>query len=191
LIGGGENFLVDGAAILSNLAANPRTAWIVPALESTTVRQVFHAVTVGGLGVHDMPLVARNDSTGRLSVRVPNVQDDPHSRILPILSSGGSFGTSSADRGAGDTIEGVATPRHIAMVDAFAERVRAAQCVAPRFRLAAGEALLIDNLRVTHGREGFRDLNRLLWRVWCWTDGANQVPEGLRKGKNSRRDFEV
>jgi hypothetical protein len=51
------------------------------------------------------------------------------------------------------------------MVDAFADSVRAAQCSAPRFRLAAGEALLIDNLRVSHGREGFEDLNRLLWRV--------------------------
>ena len=61
LIGGGENFLVDGAAILSNLAANPCTAWTVQALQSTTVRQVFHAVTVGGVGVHDMPLVARDD----------------------------------------------------------------------------------------------------------------------------------
>jgi GrpB-like predicted nucleotidyltransferase (UPF0157 family) len=54
------------------------------ALESTAVRQVFHAVTVGGVGVHDMPLVARNDLSGRLAVRVPNVQDDPHARILPI-----------------------------------------------------------------------------------------------------------
>jgi hypothetical protein len=52
-----------------------------------------------------------------------------------------------------------------AMVDAFADSVRAAQRSAPRFRLAAGEALLIDNLRVSHGREGFEDLNRLLWRV--------------------------
>jgi alpha-ketoglutarate-dependent taurine dioxygenase len=51
------------------------------------------------------------------------------------------------------------------MVDAFADSVRAAQRSAPRFRLAAGEALLIDNLRVSHGREGFEDLNRLLWRV--------------------------
>ena len=77
------------------------------------------------------------------------------------------------------------------MVDAFAVLVRAAQDDAPRFRLAAGEALLIDNLRVSHGREGFHDLNRLLWRVWCWTDGANSLPEGLQKGRDPRRDFEV
>ena len=119
--GGGENFLVDGAAVLDSLTADARTAWVrstphlrrfpvahrsfakscswinmrknwtkpvvlqVPnALESTAVRQVFHAVTVGGVGVHDMPLVARDDLSGRLAVRVPNVQDDPHARILPI-----------------------------------------------------------------------------------------------------------
>jgi GrpB-like predicted nucleotidyltransferase (UPF0157 family) len=73
-----------GLNIRKNSTKPGRFLQVPNALESTTVRQVFHAVTVGGVGVHDMPLVARNDPTGRLAVRVPNVQDDPHARILPI-----------------------------------------------------------------------------------------------------------
>ena len=67
--------------MLRALGDHPSTAWAVPALETTTVRQVFHAVTVGGVGVHDLALVERSGS-GRLAVRVPNVEGDPHERIL-------------------------------------------------------------------------------------------------------------
>ena len=30
--------------------------------------------------------------------------------------------------------------------------------------------------RVMHGREPYTDLDRQLWRVWCWTSRANGVP---------------
>ena len=155
--------------MLRALGDHPSTAWAVPALETTTVRQVFHAVTVGGVGVHDLALVERSGS-GRLAVRVPNVEGDPHERILPLPDA--------PDQRA-----------HRPMVDVFAATVRVAQAAAPRFMLEAGEALLIDNWRVSHGREGFSDLSRLLWRVWCWT-GSGQRPEGV-EGRDARRDFEV
>ena len=50
--------------------------------------------------------------------------------------------------------------------------------LAPRFALAAGEALAVDNARVAHGRDGYTTPGRLLWRCWAWTDRAGGVPDG-------------
>ncbi len=47
----------------------------------------------------------------------------------------------------------------------------------PRFRLAPGEALFIDNYRLLHGRDGYYDPQRMLWRVWIWTQACLDVPD--------------
>ena len=64
-------------------------------------------------------------------------------------------------------------------VDAAIQREAGA---AERFSLRRGEALLINNYRVLHGREGYtsrgRD-GRKVWRVWCWTDRSLGLPEGM------------
>ena len=54
----------------------------------------------------------------------------------------------------------------------------AARSGRPRFRLAPGEAVCVDNYRVSHSRDGYVDLDRLFWRVWAWTDDVVGVPEG-------------
>ena len=50
------------------------------------------------------------------------------------------------------------------------------QTNAPRFRLRPGEAVLVDNFRMLHGRDPYTDLRRKLWRLWHWTDMAMDVP---------------
>jgi hypothetical protein len=55
------------------------------------------------------------------------------------------------------------------LIDAFKAAVVAADAVAPRFSVREGEALLIDNYRMLHGRDPYAG-GRLMWRVWCWTD---------------------
>lgn len=35
----------------------------------------------------------------------------------------------------------------------------------------AGEALLMDNYRAMHVREGYTDLDRRSWRIFLWTEG--------------------
>lgn len=55
---------------------------------------------------------------------------------------------------------------------------REAGASALRFRLQAGEAAIIDNYRMLHGREPYKDVERLMWRVWVWTDAAKGVPAG-------------
>ena len=54
---------------------------------------------------------------------------------------------------------------------------------APRFTLRPGEALMVDNLRMLHGREGYAsqrpDSERKMWRIWCWTDRSLGLPDGV------------
>jgi alpha-ketoglutarate-dependent taurine dioxygenase len=64
------------------------------------------------------------------------------------------------------------------LIDAWDQLCRAAAEHAPRFRLAPGEVVIIDNYRMLHGREPYQDLDRLMWRVWVWTDEAYGVPAG-------------
>ena len=63
------------------------------------------------------------------------------------------------------------------MIDAWTSAIDAAGASAPRFKLAPGQALIIDNYRVLHAREGYADLNRMMWRVWIWTDDCLGVPK--------------
>lgn len=65
-----------------------------------------------------------------------------------------------------------------AMIQLWEDAIEAATEDAERFRLAPGQALFIDNYRCMHGREGYNDPGRLLWRVWIWTDSALGVPAG-------------
>merc|ERR1719265_946933 len=64
------------------------------------------------------------------------------------------------------------------MLAAYHAAVGRAAEEAPRIFLKPGDALIVDNYRMFHGRDAFRDEQRLLWRVWIWTDGARGVPDG-------------
>ena len=64
------------------------------------------------------------------------------------------------------------------MIDAWREAIVSEAAAAPRFKLAPGEAAIIDNYRMMHGREAYSDLDRLMWRVWVWTTSAFGVPDG-------------
>ena len=49
----------------------------------------------------------------------------------------------------------------------------------PRFKLEPGQAIIIDNYRLFHGREAYADFSRRLWRLWVWTTEGEGVPDGL------------
>jgi alpha-ketoglutarate-dependent taurine dioxygenase len=65
------------------------------------------------------------------------------------------------------------------LVAAWDGLCRLAAAGAPRFKLAPGEVVIVDNYRVLHGREPYGDAARLMWRVWMWTDTAHGVPAGV------------
>jgi alpha-ketoglutarate-dependent taurine dioxygenase len=65
------------------------------------------------------------------------------------------------------------------LIDWWRSTIDRASAATPRFKLAPGDALCIDNLRMMHGREPYADPNRLLYRVWVWTKAGLPVPESL------------
>lgn len=62
------------------------------------------------------------------------------------------------------------------MIKIWHDAIEQASLTAPTCKLASGEVLLLDNYRMLHGRMPYEDLNRMLWRVWVWTDEALGVP---------------
>jgi alpha-ketoglutarate-dependent taurine dioxygenase len=62
---------------------------------------------------------------------------------------------------------------------------------APRFRLHAGDFLCLDNYRVFHGREAYEGQDRLLHRIWSWTEAAYGVPDPSIATKNAMADLTV
>jgi alpha-ketoglutarate-dependent taurine dioxygenase len=68
-----------------------------------------------------------------------------------------------------------ATLARFAQVTELFEQLRRG---ATRFRVGPGEAICVDNYRMSHSRDAYTDLDRLFWRVWAWTDDALGVPDG-------------
>lgn len=64
-----------------------------------------------------------------------------------------------------------------AMIDRWIKAVENAGAIAPRFRLKPGDAVIVDNYRALHAREGYTDPDRMMWRVWVWTDESKGVPD--------------
>ena len=97
------------------------------------------------------------------------------------MLSGINLNDSTAHGGYSQVAKGAAMVRRAATPAQRAEAlythaVAVAQAAAPRFRLRAGQAVLVDNYRVHHGRDAYRDLGRRMWRLWHWTKGCGQVP---------------
>ena len=67
--------------------------------------------------------------------------------------------------------------RDALMIALWRDTIDQAYMEAPRFKLRAGQTLVVDNYRMLHGRDPYDDLQRMLWRVWVWTTGALGVPE--------------
>jgi len=72
------------------------------------------------------------------------------------------------------------------MVQHWRDTAEAAVDTAPRFKLAPGQALVIDNYRMLHGRDAYSDLGRLLWRVWVWTRASKAGPPDLPLHSDTR-----
>ena len=66
------------------------------------------------------------------------------------------------------------------LLEAADAAVQQEAAAAPRFMLREGEALVIDNYRMLHGREGYHGATeRKLWRVWFWSNESSGIPEGM------------
>ncbi len=69
--------------------------------------------------------------------------------------------------------------RDWAMIAAWHTLIDDLSLFCPRFKLEPGQAVVIDNYRLFHGRESYSDISRCMWRLWVWTTAGQGVPEGL------------
>jgi len=73
-------------------------------------------------------------------------------------------------------------------LDLVIQRASATAFADHSFSLAAGEALVVDNYRVLHGRSPYLpsdgrpdEVERRFWRVWSWTsEGSGLPPDGAK-----------
>ncbi len=147
---GGESLMLDGYALLEALAGHPGLAWLTEGLSTRVIDQT--------------------EPGKRLS----------HSTIVQTTPSGRRMLRRTADQV--PLIDSDDPERDAEMIRLWKMAIdRAADAVEPseRPKLRAGEAVLVDNYRMFHGREAYADLERLMWRVWIWSDEAKGVPEGM------------
>jgi alpha-ketoglutarate-dependent taurine dioxygenase len=150
---GGESFIVDGQRLLGAIASDSTQSALTRFLWDVTLEQSRPAaVGPGGTGqpVRSRRPVASRTCAGRLTVR-----RHPHQRLLDDAPS------RPEDR------------QHLA---AWARLTREAARTAPRFELRPGDLLCLDNYRVFHGRERFTGYDRVLHKLWAWTDMAFGLP---------------
>lgn len=143
---GGESFLVDGEAVVTQLAARRGGRDLVERLQTVPVDQ-----TEPDMQRSVSPIIGRTDA-GRLMLRRFPFQRPSAESTEPARDAG--------------------------MIDAWKDAITTAAQDAPRFKLHAGDVAVIDNYRMMHGREGYADLERRMWRVWVWTTSAWGVPAG-------------
>jgi hypothetical protein len=154
--GEGASFLVDGLRLLESLAGDPdwadvaRFAWETPIDQSEP----------------NFPLVAHAPIARRL--RQPRewpgsgrVQVRHHPFQAPVP-------------GQAPDVEAA----HAELIARWSQAVTAARDSGPMFQAAAGDMICVDNYRLTHGRDSFRDPGRVMLSIWGWSAAAIAVPEG-------------
>jgi alpha-ketoglutarate-dependent taurine dioxygenase len=148
---GGASFVVDTYALLDALrdSADPDDRAFHTFLTTVPIEQ-----TEPDFQASVAPVILDNGRGRRMSRWTPVQRPDPR---LPA-----------------DEIA-----RHAALLERWKAIAFAASTSAATFSLQAGETLCIDNYRMLHGRTGFDDIERSLWRIWAWTTEARRVPQGM------------
>lgn len=94
---------------------------------------------------------------------------------LPLPGGGAAVRRSITVRPADDDPDPARTARLLTLWQGLLDTIAA---LVPRFGLGAGDAIVVDNTRLAHGRDAYTDDARLLWRCWAWTRRAGGVPDG-------------
>lgn len=172
-VNGGENFVVDGEAVRRRLPEE-----VLRTLDSVPVDLTERAHNSVADGREAKGPVFQRTPQGRLHWR-RQLRTSAYREAIDAQASGASAGTVMPYQSLWAPLAGEADAQ--AALDAADAAVQLEASLAPRFRVEPGEALLLDNFRLLHGREGYSGgvCERRVWRVWCWTDGGNGFPEGL------------
>lgn len=163
---GGESFLVDGQRLLAAIASDPTQRALNRFLWDVTLEQSRpEGAGPGGTGksVPSRRPVASRTCGGRLTVR-----RHEHQRLLE------------------DTPLRPEDRHHLA---AWARITEEAARTAPRFLLHPGDLLCLDNYRVFHGREPYTGYERILHKLWAWSNMAFGLPRPADLAPARRADI--
>lgn len=147
--GEGASFLVDGLKLLRYMADDPEYGDVAEFAWRVPVDQ----------SEPNFPLAAHAPIARRLPSGRAQVRHHPFQAPVPGLAP---------------DLEAA----HAAMIKRWSAAVASARDSGPMFHARAGEMICVDNYRVTHGRDGYRDPDRVMLSIWGWSSRAVAVPEG-------------
>jgi hypothetical protein len=147
--GEGASFLIDGAKLLALMAADPDWAQVAAFCWQTAIDQSEPNFPLAA----NAP-IARRLPGGRVQVR-------HHPFQAPAAGQPAEIERAQA-----------------ALIGRWSAAVAAARDRGPMFAAAAGELICVDNYRLTHGRDSYRDPDRVMLSIWGWSQEAVAVPEG-------------
>lgn len=147
--GGGASFLIDGLRLLDLLAADPGHADLARFCWETEIDQ----------SEPNFPLAAHAPIARLLPGGRAQVRHHPFQAPVP-----------------GQPAE--AERAHRELIGCWSRAVTRARDSGPMFHAAAGELICLDNYRLTHGRDGYTDPDRVMLSIWGWSASAIAVPDG-------------
>jgi gamma-butyrobetaine dioxygenase len=151
---GGESFLVDGAHLVEAIAADPDQRDLHAFIWNRVINQTRTAGNgppgTGAPVPHRAPIASRTEG-GKVTVRY-----HAHQRLFD---------------------DPAAAPEDAALLARWHQVAAAAAHAAPRFLLQPGELLCLDNFRMFHGRQPYQGTDRVLHKLWAWSDMSFGVPD--------------
>lgn len=173
---GGENAIVDSKFVVEEMARTPALADEAARLRWVPVDNVgrargdsnlFHKSqhAIGASVTECVSPIVQELEGGRTFIRMLTSQQRPATAEQKLRSKA----LDPSSRNGWDDAEDFEADQR--MIDAFKDAVFSATAHAPRFRVGAGEALILDNYRALHIREPYLDLNRRGWRREVYVEG--------------------
>jgi hypothetical protein len=148
--GGGASFLVDGLRLLELMADDPEYRDVARFAWETGIDQSEPNFPLAAYA----PIARRLPASGRVQVR-------HHPFQAPAPGQAPDIETAQE-----------------ALIRRWSQAVAAARDSGPMFHAAAGDLICVDNYRLSHGRDGYRDPERVMLSIWGWSAAAVAVPEG-------------
>jgi hypothetical protein len=148
--GEGASFLVDGLSLLDLMARDPEYADVARFAWETDIDQSEPNFPLAA----SAPIARRLPGSGRVQVR-------HHPFQAPVPGQAPDIEAAQA-----------------AFIGKWSQAVTAARDSGPMFHAQAGDLICVDNYRLTHGRDGYSDPDRVMLSIWGWSSAAIAVPEG-------------
>ena len=189
---GGDNALVDACFVLDEMDhGTPELQHTAQLLRTVPVDQTEYAADgttqTGALCVSPIVQTLPSGAGGRqrTMLKCMTGYQRPATAAQKQAACEESIGTFAPPEARALWDRDDAQERDQEMIAQYKDAIIAATQHAPRFKVLPGEALLMDNHRCMHVREGYTDLDRRSWRVFMWAEGdCYGVPEVLQRDKN-------